>query len=117
MKNWLRSEELVQFLASIVVFSQLDFAWWVYPALILAPDLSMIGYVVSPKAGAIFYNLGHHKGLALLLGFWGWFGGIGWLTLAGVMLFGHSSLDRMLGYGLKYPDSFQQTHLGRIGRS
>lgn len=29
----------------------------------------------------------------------------------------HSSLDRVLGYGLKYPDSFSHTHLGRIGRT
>ncbi|MBV6397568.1 MAG: hypothetical protein HFACDABA_03182 [Anaerolineales bacterium] len=31
-------------------------------------------------------------------------------------LFGHSSFDRVLGYGLKHEDAFQNTHLGRIGR-
>lgn len=116
MKNWLRSEEVIQFLASIVVFSRLDFAWWVYPALILVPDLSMIGYVVSPSVGAVVYNLAHHKGLALAVALAGWFSGTDWLTLTGVLLFGHSSMDRILGYGLKYPDSFQHTHLGLIGR-
>ena len=31
-------------------------------------------------------------------------------------LFGHSSFDRVMGYGLKHEDSFQNTHLGGIGR-
>jgi hypothetical protein len=38
------------------------------------------------------------------------------VQLAGLILFGHSSMDRILGYGLKYSDSFQHTHLGMIGR-
>jgi hypothetical protein len=28
----------------------------------------------------------------------------------------HIGFDRMLGYGLKYSSSFNDTHLGRIGR-
>jgi hypothetical protein len=39
------------------------------------------------------------------------------LALAGVIIFAHSSLDRALGYGLKFSDSFTNTHLGRIGRA
>jgi hypothetical protein len=38
------------------------------------------------------------------------------LALAGVIMLGHSSFDRVLGYGLKYGDSFRHTHLGWIGR-
>jgi hypothetical protein len=36
------------------------------------------------------------------------------MQLAGVILFGHSSMDRIFGYGLKYSDSFQHTHLGML---
>jgi hypothetical protein len=39
------------------------------------------------------------------------------LQLTGLILFGHSSMDRVLGYGMKYSDSFQHTHLGMIGKS
>jgi hypothetical protein len=46
----------------------------------------------------------------------GFFMHIPLLQLAGVILLGHSSLDRVLGYGLKHSDSFQHTHLGVIGR-
>ena len=115
MNNLLKLEELGQFLLSILLFSQLDYAWWVFPACILLPDLSMIGYLANPKTGALIYNFSHHKLLAIMvlgLGFWLNNPSI---TLAGIILFGHSALDRMLGYGLKYPDHFKNTHLGWIG--
>lgn len=112
MKNWLRSEEVIQFLISILVFSQMDFAWWVFPAVLLIPDLSMLGYAVSTRIGAFTYNLGHHKGLALAILTLGWYGQQPNVELAGLILFAHSCMDRMLGYGLKYTDDFKHTHLG-----
>ena len=115
VKTILRLEELAQFVLSIVVFAQLPFAWWWYPALILLPDISMIGYTLNPQIGAFTYNLGHHKGLALAVGLAGVLLHVPVLMLAGVILFGHSSMDRMMGYGLKYSDSFKHTHLGAIG--
>jgi len=115
MNNLLKLEELGQLLLSILLFSQLDYAWWVFPACILLPDLSMIGYIVNPKTGALIYNFFHHKLLAIIilgLGFWL---NNAPLTLAGVILFGHAAMDRIFGYGLKYPDNFKNTHLGWIG--
>lgn len=114
MKNLLKSEELLQFLAAIGLFSTLDFAWWVFPALLFLPDVSMIGYLVSPRFGAITYNLGHHKGLAVVVALAGFFRHLPGLELAGIILFAHSSFDRLLGYGLKYGDDFKHTHLGRL---
>ena len=35
--------------------------------------------------------------------------------LAGLIIYGHSCMDRMLGYGLKFGDHFKHTHLGWIG--
>jgi Domain of unknown function (DUF4260) len=40
-----------------------------------------------------------------------------WTQAAGLIILGHSSFDRILGYGLKYSDAFQHTHLGMIGRN
>lgn len=117
MRRLLKLEDLGAFLLSIFLFSQLDFAWWVYPALLLLPDFSMLGYLVNTKVGALLYNFFHHQ----LLGMACWMLGI-WLSLpalalAGVILFGHSAMDRLFGYGLKYPDSFHNTHLGWIGKN
>lgn len=116
MKTILRLEELGLFLFSIYLFSLLPFAWWYYPLLFFAPDLSMLGYLAGPRVGAAVYNLVHHRGLALLYYALGALLSIPALALVGVILFAHSSLDRILGYGLKLADSFSSTHLGRIGR-
>ena len=82
--------------------------------LILTPDIGMIGYVVNTKVGAISYNIFHHKGIAILLGICGWYLGSPELQLAGVILFGHASMDRIFGYGLKFSDNFKHTHLGNL---
>jgi len=104
------------FLLSIYLFNQLHFAWWWYLALILAPDLSMIGYAVNNKIGAVCYNIFHHKGLAIAVYIIGSYLQNEVLQLTGLILFGHSSMDRMLGYGLKYFEAFKSTHLGEIGK-
>ncbi|RRB06568.1 DUF4260 domain-containing protein [Larkinella rosea] len=116
MKTLLKLEEVAQFLLSIVVFSQLPFAWWWFPALILVPDLGMLGYLINPKMGAYAYNLVHHKAVAIALAATGFLLANPVLLLTGVILFGHSAMDRMMGYGLKYEDSFSHTSLGLIGK-
>jgi len=114
MKTILKIEAAVMFLFSIVLFAHLDYAWWWFPLLLFTPDLSMLGYLHNAKTGAITYNFIHHKGVGLVIFLLGSFLGIPVIQLAGVILFGHSSLDRVFGYGLKYLDSFQHTHLGML---
>lgn len=115
MNRLLKLEEAGQFLLSILLFNQLDYAWWVFPACILLPDLSMFGYVFNTKTGAWIYNFFHHKLVAVILLACGYGFDNSLLTLSGVILFGHSAMDRIFGYGLKYTDSFKNTHLGWIG--
>ncbi|MEP1034148.1 DUF4260 domain-containing protein [Ekhidna sp.] len=114
MKNLLKMEELAMFLLSIYLFSLLDYAWWIYLFFILTPDIGMLGYLVNPRLGATAYNLFHHKGIALIVGFLGFWWGIVELQLVGVILFGHASMDRIFGYGLKFSDNFKHTHLGNL---
>lgn len=116
MKIILKLEELAQFILGIVLFSQLDYAWWWFVALILLPDIGMLGYVFTTKIGALVYNLFHNKaiGIAFILIGMFYLGEI--YTLVGIILFSHSALDRVFGYGLKYTDSFRNTHLGKVGQ-
>jgi len=116
MKSLLKLESLAELLLAIFLFSKLGFAWWWFPLLILVPDLSMLGYVVNTKLGAALYNLVHHKGVGILIGIIGYLMGNQVLMLSGIILFGHSSMDRLFGYGLKYNDNFKHTHLGTIGQ-
>lgn len=116
MRNLLKIEELLMFGFSVFLFSRLDFAWWLYALLFFAPDLSMVGYFWNPRIGSWTYNIIHHKAVAISLYVIGAAMANQTLQLAGLILFGHSSLDRVFGYGLKYPDAFQATHLGMIGK-
>ncbi len=118
MKKLLQAEEIAQLALTIIAlyYTPIHISWWLWPLLFLSPDISMLGYLINTHVGAVAYNLAHHKLVA------GMVLGIGWLTqqplliMAGLLLWGHSSFDRVMGYGLKYPDSFGHTHLGMIGK-
>jgi len=82
--------------------------------LALAPDLSFAAYALGPAAGAAGYNLLHNLVLPIALGTaavlwdsdWGAAVALIWLT--------HIGVDRLLGYGLKYPTAFKDSHLQRV---
>ena len=114
MKNLLKAEEIGMLGISIYFFTLLDYPWWLFLALILAPDISFLGYTINPKVGAATYNFFHHKGIAVIVGFLGLILVLPLLQLLGIILFAHSSLDRLLGYGLKYNNGFAYTHLGNL---
>jgi hypothetical protein len=116
MDNILRLEQIAIFGFALFLFSQTTLAWWWFPLLILVPDLSMVGYLGGPRSGAILYNIFHHQALAILVIVLGHYFKHEWLYVAGVILLAHAAMDRIFGYGLKYPDSFSNTHLGWIGK-
>jgi hypothetical protein len=116
MKNLLKLEEAAMFLLSICLFGQLHYAWWWWLVWILAPDLSMLAYLAGNRVGAIGYNFVHHKGVAIIVYLSGLYTYNPTLEFIGLILFGHSCMDRGMGYGLKYFSGFQDTHLGKIGR-
>ncbi|WP_022824695.1 DUF4260 domain-containing protein [Hymenobacter norwichensis] len=116
MKNLLKLEEAAELVVAVVVFSQLPYAWWWLPALFLAPDLSMLGYLAGPRIGSVAYNLVHHKALALVVLLLGWWQQQPLVLLAGTILLFHAAFDRLMGYGLKYSSGFKHTHLDTLGQ-
>ena len=116
MKNILKLEELAMFGLSILALYFFNAEWWYYALLLLGPDISMIGYAGGNKLGALMYNLFHHKGVAVVLFVLGLILPDMTIQIAGIILFGHSSMDRMFGYGLKLKEGFNYTHLGLIGK-
>ena len=119
MKKLLQAEELAQLALAIagLYFTPVHIAWWLWPILFLAPDISMLGYLVNTHIGAVTYNIAHHKLVAGIVLATGWLMHNPPMITAGLLLWGHSSFDRVMGYGLKYNDSFQHTHLGMIGKN
>lgn len=116
MKSLLKLEELVMLLLSIFLLWNSDAAWYWYVLMVLGPDISMAGYLLNNRAGAVLYNIFHHKGIAIVVFMMGIYWNHELLLRAGVVLFGHASLDRIAGYGLKYNKGFAFTHLGVIGK-
>ncbi len=113
----LRLEGLVVFAGAIAAYHALDGGWVRFAALFLVPDLSMLGYLASPRLGAAAYNTAHsYIGPALLAGIGLWIGSAMVLPLAAIWV-AHIGFDRVLGYGLKYDRGFGFTHLGLIGKA
>lgn len=116
MKVLLKVEEVFMMVLGIYLFSLLPYDWWWFLVLLLAPDIGMMGYFFGNKMGALLYNLFHHKGVAIAIYFLGVYLTSSSIQLTGIILFSHSSFDRILGYGLKYDKGFKYTHLGEIGK-
>lgn len=118
MKKILALEEAAQcaIALSVLYFQPVSLQAWLWVLLFFLPDLSMLGYLAGSRAGAFLYNLAHHKGLAIAVITVGWLLKAPLMSVAGYLLYAHSSFDRMMGYGLKYEQGFAWTHLGRIGK-
>jgi hypothetical protein len=84
---------------------------WLLLVLALAPDLSMLGYLRGPRLGSVTYNFAHTYTVPVVVGAVGYGVGAPTLTLVALVWIGHIGADRLVGYGLKSPTGFTQTHL------
>ncbi|MFN2457926.1 MAG: DUF4260 domain-containing protein [Chitinophagaceae bacterium] len=112
MKMLIQLEEALMFSMSVYALYFLRVEWWFYLLLFIGPDISMIGYVAGSETGASLYNFFHHKAVAVIIFLVGVSFGIEILQIIGIILFGHSSMDRIFGHGLKYFKGFHYNHLG-----
>ena len=115
----LRGEALVVLVASLWGYRHYGAPLLIVPLVLFLPDLFMVGYVASTRVGAAIYNTGHSYLAPAAL----------WLVAvviespgtkaAALVWAAHIGMDRALGYGLKYADSFRNTHLGwlNLGKS
>jgi hypothetical protein len=109
----LHLEGLALLVGAVALYSQHSADWLAFILLLFVPDISMIGYLANPRLGAAIYNLAHTYSLPLALGLVALAGGWSLGVSLALIWFAHISLDRALGYGLKY-DSFKDTHLNRL---
>jgi hypothetical protein len=107
-------EGLAVVIAACAFYAERGSSWSIFAALLLAPDLAMLGYLFGARVGAISYNLGHSY--AVVGAFWllAHFSHIPHVTPLSLIWLAHIGIDRFLGYGLKYPTGFKDTHLGRL---
>jgi hypothetical protein len=105
MKTLIKLEETALIFLSFYLFLALDYDWWWFLLLFFTPDISLMGFLINKKAGAATYNFIHHKALSVVLYLLGSFTQMPALQLAGVVMLGHSSFDRALGFELQPPET------------
>lgn len=113
-KILLKTEGLVIFCLCVSCYSYFAFSWTLFVLLFLLPDIAIIAYVKGVQIGSWVYNIVHTYVLSLLPLGYGFFYHQHTLLLIGIIWTSHIALDRFLGYGLKYPTFFKDTHIGRL---
>jgi uncharacterized protein DUF4260 len=110
----LRAEGAAVAIAAAAVYFDQGYAWWLLLVLALAPDVAALGYLAGPRAGSIAYNAAHMYAtpVALLAG--GVLADADTLIQIALIWLVHIGVDRAIGYGLKYPTAFKDTHLQRV---
>ena len=110
----LRTEGAVMLVGSALLYWLDGESWWLFALLLLAPDVSMVGYLVGPRVGAAVYNAVHSYPLPATLAMVGLLAGAPLAVSVALVWFAHIGMDRLVGYGLKYPSGFGDAHLGRV---
>ena len=113
-RSLLHLEGVVVAVAAVALYFHLGYPWWLLLLLALAPDLSMVGYVAGPRVGAIAYDAAHTYAVPVALGTVGVFAGGDLAVQLALIWAAHIGVDRAVGYGLKYPAGFADTHLQRV---
>lgn len=107
-------ENLLIFFGALYFYHQIDGNWLHFLLLLFVPDISMIGYLKNPVQGSLLYNLVHNYILAIFLMLLGIATNNTFFYNLGIILSAHVALDRTLGYGLKYPTKFKDTHIQKV---
>jgi hypothetical protein len=110
----LRVEGVALLALSVLLYRVNGESWLLFGVLLLAPDLSMLGYFAGPKVGAAIYNAFHTYAIPAVVGALGMVFASPLMVAVAVIWFAHIGMDRTVGYGLKYPSSFKDTHLERV---
>ncbi len=110
----LRVEALVALMVVVGLYAWLDGSWLMFAALSLAPDLALVGYLAGQRSGAITYDLAHTCSFPLALLGAGLLVDHSTVVSVALIWLAHITFDRVVGYGLKYPTSFKETHLARV---
>lgn len=110
----LRAEGLAVGTAAVALYFDQGYSWLALVLLWLAPDLGALGYLGGNRVGAIVYDLTHFEGWPVVLGVAGVLGDSELAVQLALIWLSHIGLDRAIGYGLKYPSAFKDTHLQRV---
>ena len=107
----LHLESAAVLIATLAAYRWSHASWLRFALFFLVPDLSMLGYAANARVGAIIYNAVHTYLGPLALAAYAFASGSIAIFSLSLIWIAHIALDRMLGFGLKYPTHFKDTHL------
>jgi hypothetical protein len=110
----LHFEGAVTLILSLVFYHRLHASWFLFAILFLAPDLFMLGYLANVRIGSAIYNFAHTYVVPAILLAVGYFVFKPQLLPIALIWTAHIGFDRLLGFGLKYPTHFKDTHLQHV---
>jgi len=113
-KTLLHMEGFAVLVLSLYFYASNEFSWILFFILLFTPDFSMLGYLLNNKVGAMIYNLFHTYSISILVVGCGLLVSNPTILMIGLIWIAHIGMDRMIGYGLKYPTEFKDTHLNRV---
>lgn len=113
-RSLLHVEGLAVLAGALALYFDAGYGWVALVLLFFAPDLSMLGYAAGPRIGSLTYDVVHTYALPVALGVVGVLGVTDWAIQVSLIWGAHIGMDRLIGYGLKYPTCFQDTHLQRV---
>jgi hypothetical protein len=116
IRTLLRLEGLALLLATLTGYALAGESWWLFALLFLAPDLTFFAFFAGKRAGVIAYNAAHTTIAPLALIAFGLVANSNTTIAVALIWAAHIGADRAIGYGLKYPQDFEMTHLGAIGK-
>lgn len=108
----LRAEGIAAAVLAIVLYTEHGASWALFAVLIMVPDVGALGYLISIRVGTASYNAVHTTLLPLLLAAVGVLTDRDALIAVALIWLAHIAVDRALGYGLKFPTGFKDTHPG-----
>lgn len=113
-RNLVKLENVFVLILVLSLYATFDFSFWLFLVFLLVSDLTAIGYVFNKRIGSMVYNVGHTYALPSLVT-------LLYLLLNEPVLFQiaiiwlvHISMDRALGFGLKYASDFKITTIQKL---
>lgn len=113
----LRLEGVAVFALAALLYRELGAGWLMFALLFLVPDLSITAYLAGHRVGAIVYNAVHTYFFPALLYGFGFATARPGAMIVALVWGAHIGVDRLLGFGLKYPTGFRNTHLQAVRSS
>lgn len=113
-KQLVKLENALAFGGLLYIYLLNHYSLWYLFLFFFLPDLAMLVYLWDQEKGAVIYNLSHTYLVPGTLALLALVGRLTFLWPFAIIWAAHIAMDRMLGFGLKYPEGFRVTSIQKL---